>query len=257
MKKRPPKIALWLLNRFRNRTDHESLFGDYKEMYLLDSEKYGRTKARIMFWLQVLNALPTFLYNSIYWSMIMFVNYFKIAWRNIVRQRCYSFINITGLAIGMTCCILILLWVQHELSYDKFNVKAKDIYRVVENQYYAGGEIFPVAVTPAALAPALKEKFPEIIRATRFSRRWWTIKYGEDIFNEAGGLADPEIFEIFTIPFIKGDPQTALSDPNSIVLTQNLAEKYFGDEEPIGKTLIINNDENFVVSGVIKNIPAN
>ena len=92
----------------------------------------------------------------------MFKNYLKITWRNIVRQKANSFINITGLAIGMTCSMLILMWVQHELSYDAFHVNANDIYRVVENQYYAGGQVFPVAVTPSPLAPALKENFPKL-----------------------------------------------------------------------------------------------
>lgn len=187
----------------------------------------------------------------------MFKNYLKITWRNIIRQKGNSFINIAGLATGMTCCLLILMWVRDELSYDRFNEKANDIYRVVENQYYAGGEIFPVAVTPSALAPALKEQFPEIIKSTRITGRGFTISYGEKIFSEGVTLADPDIFEIFTIPFIKGDPQTALSEPHSIVLTEETAEKYFGNEEPVGKVLRLNNKDDFVVSGVISNIPDN
>ena len=187
----------------------------------------------------------------------MFKNYLKITWRNIVRQRANSFINIVGLATGMTACILILMWVQHELSFDKFHENADDIYRVVENQYYAGGEIFPVAVTPSALAPALKEQFPEIIKTTRFSFRGSIIKYGDKIFDELGGFADPDFLKIFTFPFIKGDPETALSDPHAIVLTEEIAEKYFGNDDPIGKTLRINNRDDFKVSGVIKNIPVN
>jgi ABC-type antimicrobial peptide transport system permease subunit len=187
----------------------------------------------------------------------MFNNYFKITWRNIVRQKGNSFINIIGLAIGITCSILILLWVQDELSYDRFHENAKDIYRVVENQYYAGGETFPVAVTPSALAPAMKEQFPEIIQSTRFSFRSLTIKYNESIFTEGVAFADPDIFVIFTIPFIKGDLKTALSEPYSIVLTESAVTKYFGDEEPLGKVLRINNQHNLKVTGVIQNIPDN
>ncbi len=187
----------------------------------------------------------------------MFKNYLKITWRNLVRQKANSFINITGLAIGMTCSMLILLWVQHELSYDAFHENAKDIYRVVENQYYAGGEIFPVAVTPSPLAPALKTQFPEIVKSTRFSFNSLTIKKDDKIFTEGVAFADPDIFEIFTIPFVKGNAATALSSPHSIVLTEEAAEKYFGADEPMGQVLRINHRDDFLVTGVIKNISEN
>ncbi len=187
----------------------------------------------------------------------MLKNYLKITWRNLVRQKANSFINITGLAIGMTCSMLILLWVQHELSYDTFHENANDIYRVVENQYYAGGEIFPVAVTPSPLAPALKAQFPEIIKATRFNFTSLTIKKDDKIFTEGVAFADPDIFEIFTIPFVKGNAATALSAPHSIVLTEEAAEKYFGADEPLGQVLRISHRDDFLVTGVIKNIPEN
>ncbi|HEX9654599.1 MAG TPA: ABC transporter permease [bacterium] len=187
----------------------------------------------------------------------MFKNYLKIALRNLARQKGNSFINITGLAIGMTCSMLILMWVQHELSYDTFHENANDIYRVVENQYYAGGQIFPVAVTPSPLAPALKEQFPEIVRSTRFSFRSLTIKKDDKIFTEGVAFADPDIFEIFTIPFIKGSPEAALTQPHSVVLTQDAAEKYFGQEEAVGQVLRLDNRHDFLVAGVIKNIPDN
>jgi len=187
----------------------------------------------------------------------MFKNYLKITWRNIIRQKANSFINITGLAVGMTCSMLILMWVQHELSFDKFNKNASEIYRVVENQYYAGGQVFPVAVTPSPLAPALKEKFPEIAKATRFSFRSLTIKKDDKIFTEGVAFADPDIFEIFILPFVKGDAPTALSAPHAIVLTEEAATKYFGADEPLGQVLRINNRDDFLVTGVIKNIPDN
>jgi len=187
----------------------------------------------------------------------MFKNYLKITWRNLVRQKANSFINITGLAIGMTCSMLILMWVQHELSYDAFHENADDIYRVVENQYYAGGQVFPVAVTPSPLAPALKTQFPEIIRSTRFNFNSLTIKKDDKIFTEGVAFADPDILEIFTMPFVKGNAATALSEPHSIVLTEEAAAKYFGANEPMGQILRINDRDDFLVTGVIKNIPDN
>ncbi|MFQ5632673.1 MAG: ABC transporter permease, partial [bacterium] len=187
----------------------------------------------------------------------MLKNYLKIALRNLRKYKGYSFINIAGLAIGMTCSMLILIWVQEELSYDRFNKNADDIYRVVENQYYAGGEIFPVAVTPSALAPALKAQYPEILNSTRLSFRGWTIGSGEKIFKESLAFVDPDFLDIFTLRFLKGDPQTVLAEPRSLIITQEIAEKYFGEADPLGKSLKINNRDDFQVSAVIENIPRN
>ena len=237
--------------------DNVSLRGDFNEEFESIAGSKGYLNAWFWYWFQLIKSLPSFIGDSIYWRSVMFKNNVKTAWRFIKRHKGYSFINIAGLAAGMTCSMLILMWVQHELSYDTFNEHANDIYRVVENQFYAGGEVFPVAVTPSALAPALKEQYPEIIKSTRLSFRGWTIKYGEEIFNEQVVLVDTDFLDIFTIPFIKGDPQTAFSEIHSILVTEEMAEKYFGSEDPIGKVLTVNMRDDFVVSGVIKNIPEN
>ena len=189
----------------------------------------------------------------------MLINYTKVAFRNMIRNKTYSFINISGLAIGMAACILILLWIQDELSYDKFHENADDIYRVVENQFYSGGEPFPVAVTPGPLAQALKDGFPEVVNSVRLlAGAGGTLRYGEKIFTEKknGILTDQAFFEVFSFPFIKGNPETALSELNSIVLTEKMAEKYFASEESLGKTLTFEN-KDLKVTGVIRNIPHN
>lgn len=189
----------------------------------------------------------------------MLWNYLKVTWRNIKRYKGYSFINIIGLAVGLASCILILLWVQDELSYDRFHADADDLYRVVSEWHKTvpATHYWPVC---APLAPALKEEFPEIVKAARFTRlrRGQLVKFGDKNFIEAQiCLTDPDFFEMFTFPFVKGNVQTALSNPESFVLTENMAAKYFGREDPIGKTLNINNEYDFVVTGVIKNIPHN
>jgi putative ABC transport system permease protein len=189
----------------------------------------------------------------------MLWNYLKVTWRNIRRYKGYSFINIVGLAVGLTSCILILLWVQDELSYDRFHTSADDLYRIVAEwrKTEPATHYWPVC---APLAPALKEEFPEIIRATRFTRlrRGQLVKFGDKNFTEAQiCLTDPDFFEMFTFPLIQGDVQTALSNPDSFVLTEEMAAKYFGTENPLGKTLNINNEYDFTVTGVIKNIPHN
>jgi putative ABC transport system permease protein len=189
----------------------------------------------------------------------MLWNYLKVIWRNIRRYKGYSFINIVGLAVGLASCILILLWVQDELSYDRFHNNGNDLYRVVAEwrKTEPATHYWPVC---APLAPALKGEYPEIIKAARFTRlrRGQLVKFRDKNFTEAQiCLTDPDFFQMFTFPFVKGDVQTALSNPESIVLTEEMAAKYFGIEDPLGKTLNINNEYDFTVTGVVKNIPHN
>lgn len=187
----------------------------------------------------------------------MLKNYLKIALRNILKHKGYSFINITGLAIGMTCTILILLWVQDELSFNMFHKNVNDIYQVNKEYQLATGKSFNPS-TPYLLASEAKEKFPGITNATRLFRYGGTVTYKKTTFNENRiCITDPEFFQIFTFPFVKGDTARALSDPHSIVITEEIALKYFGIEEPVGRTLVLNNSKSFAVSGVIKNIPPN
>jgi putative ABC transport system permease protein len=189
----------------------------------------------------------------------MFRNYIKTAIRNMRKFKGYTFINIAGLAIGIACCILILLWVRDELSFDGFHEKADRLYRVVEQQYYAGGELFPVAVTPAPLAAALKDEIPEFVNAARITLSpRLLIRYGERMFYEDDiALADPSVFDLFSFRLVKGDPETALEKLNSIILTESMAEKYFGDEDPLNKDLKIGNMYDLTVTGVVENAPRN
>ncbi len=188
----------------------------------------------------------------------MIKNYIKIALRNIKKHKGYSFINIIGLAIGMACCLLISIWVLDELSYDKFHENAATLYRVEENQDYMG-RIFHVTVTPYPLAPALKDEIPEILDATRYVFPGGLLfRYGDKAFFEDNTRAvDPSFFQMFTFPFLKGDKNTALNSPYSLVLSEKIAEKYFGDENPVGKVISVNNTYEFTVTGVMKNVPHN
>lgn len=179
-----------------------------------------------------------------------------MALRQIKRQKGYSFINISGLTIGMTCCVLILMWVQDELSYDRFHENADHIYRVIK--IWRKGETAHYATTPAPLAQALKEEFPEINNSARFDPAG-QMRVAHDkmtFYENNGAFADPSFFALFTFPFIEGDPKTALSNPSSIVITEDMADKYFGAEDPMGKTLRINNQYDFFVTGIMKDIPS-
>lgn len=196
----------------------------------------------------------------------MFQNYFKIALRNLLKHKSYSLINITGLSIGMACCMLMVLYIQDELSYDQFNEKADRVYRVVAGNRDDGQ---PTNANGAfSWAPSLRTDFSrEIEHAVRFRKMGWNekrvIAFGENRFYEPNlFFADANVFDVFTFPFISGDARTALIRPNTIVITESMAEKYFGRQPALGKTLAIdaNNDGQFTgyeVTGVIKDVPSN
>ena len=188
----------------------------------------------------------------------MLINYLKIAIRSMLRNKILACINIAGLAIGLTAAILIYMWVQDELSYDRFHEHADDIYRVVEYQFYQG-EPQHVAIGSGALAAKLKSDYPEIVSTVRIGAGMNEIlRYGDNKFVEDQVMpADPDFFKMFSFPFVKGVPEKALSDPNTIVLTEQMAAKYFKDEDPIGKSLIVNDELSFQVTGIIEDVPRN
>ena len=186
----------------------------------------------------------------------MIKNYFKIAIRNIRRYYLYSILNISGMAIGMATAILILLWVQDEWSYDRHFENADELYRVIENQNLSGGGSSMIVPTPGALAPALKEEYPEIIRAVRLCPNPLTLQKKGEFIEETVISTDKDFLKMFGIRFIRGDINTALDDPHSIVITEETAKKYFGNEEALGKT-VASRGFNVTVTGVVKSMPEN
>ena len=185
-------------------------------------------------------------------------NYAKIALRKFWRQKSFSLINIVGLAVGMAACILILLWVQDELGYDGFHPNADRIYRI-NSEDTSGGKSFALAGSPAPLGQALVEEVPEVIQACRVQAGWggWNLHLGDTHFlQEYLAAVDPSFFEVFPFAFVLGDPKTALTDRHSIVLAESLARKIYGEIDPLGKTVELNNAD-MTVTGVIKDIPPN
>lgn len=188
----------------------------------------------------------------------MLRHYILTTWRNLLRNRLYTLINLLGLALGMTCCLLIALYVQDELAYDRHHERADRIYRV-SAEMEMGGNGDHYAMTSMAVGPALTEQYPEVDTFTRFmySSNRRTVRQGERVFNEERMfLADPQVFEVFTYPMWAGDPATALLKPRSVVLTASLAQKYFGEVPALGQRLEIDQND-YEVTGVIADLPPN
>jgi putative ABC transport system permease protein len=188
----------------------------------------------------------------------MIKNFFRIAVRNISRHKGFTFINVTGLAVGLAASLLILLWVQDEYSFEKFNLNAENIYRVEEDQFYSG-ERYYVTVTPHPSGPVWKENIPEIKEQTRISGlpRLLFRKDDKVFFESSVIAADSGLLKMFTLPLKSGDPATALNSPHSIILTEKMAVKYFGETNPLGESLILENNSRFMVTGVMKELPEN
>jgi putative ABC transport system permease protein len=189
----------------------------------------------------------------------MFKSYLKIAARNLRRHKVYSFINIAGLAVGLACCLLISLYVKDEISYDRYHEKADRIFKVVTDARNPEKESH-FALTPAPLAEALVRDFPEVETTARLFTLFGNalIAYGEKRFNEERiFFGDSTFFEVFSIPLIAGNPETALAKPASMVLTETIAQKYFGSENPLGKTIRLNDEDDLQITGVMADVPAN
>lgn len=185
----------------------------------------------------------------------MFKNYMLIAIRNIFRNKLSSTVNILGLAFGICSALLIFLWVNDELDYDHFHANTDRLYRVMENQQYTDGKLYTFSATPAPMAPFIKDKYPEIEKASRFT---WDItslfQFGDKSFYETGKYVDQDFIEMFSFPFVSGEPTTALKEKNSIVITEKVAKKYFGTGEALGKVFLVNTKASFTVTGVMKDI---
>ena len=245
-----------LLRVVLNPEEYKEKSGDLEEAYGSVWERCGCIRANLWYWAQVIKALPSFLIFRLYWSTLMFRNHSLIALRNFKKHKGYSFINLAGLTIGMTCFLLILLWVQNELSYDRFHENKDRIYRIL-NKMPDGA--YSNSVT-YALTPELKEKYGEVAETARVVP--WIqslVEYKNTRFQEDGiYLTDPGFFRIFSFEFIQGSPESALPDTHSLVLTERAAKRYFGRDDPLGKVLhLAEYDADFRITGVIKNVPAN
>jgi len=190
----------------------------------------------------------------------MFGNYFKVAYRNLIRSKLYTVISVVGLSAGIACCILIFLYVQNELSYDRFHVKSDDIYRLIQVRTSPDGTPSAEPGTCGLLGPLLEADFPEVLRSARIVGSQQVVRVGDKSFSETLQFVDPAFLEMFSFPVLGGGNQRVLSDLSSLVITTEIARKYFGDANPVGQQMTIQLDETaveFTVAGVTQPPPDN
>ncbi len=188
----------------------------------------------------------------------MFRNYLKVAWRNSIRYKSFTMVNVIGLALGICCCLLILMWVSDELHYDRFHANGKQLYWILANRH--GETVETTEATPEPLAEALKSEISGVQEVTQFAD--WDLgtvfTVGQKKFKENGGIfASASFFQIFSFTLLKGNPQNALASPDGVVISQTLAQKYFGEDDPVNKVIQIHDRGSFLVTGVMADIPAN
>lgn len=268
---RPPRLFTKFFKWYCKAPLQESILGDLEEAFYEEVETKGQFKARWKYIWTILRFFRPGIVRSLEGTQKlnnygMIKNNVKIGMRSILRNKVFSILNVTGLSVGLASCLLILIYVKHELSYDTYNANYENTYRVL---HYFGEkgtdlqyEVFPTAEHQvwgnAPIAPALKEFYPQIESVFRFTSSVnWLIEYEGKRFQEKDVVfADSTFYQVFSWDWLAGNPETALVRPSTIILSEKLAKKYFGDKNPIGESLLMDGEELFEVTGVY-NIPAN
>ena len=253
----PPSLAAWILGRITRREDRLSILIDFSEIFEELARELGYLAACRWYWTQVVRSIPLFMLNTFYWRLIMLKNYLTMTVRIFRRHKVYSFINLAGLSLGMTVCILILLWVRFELSFDRFHENAEELFRVINVEQKPGGEAVYSASNPIALGPVLETNYPDILRSCRGTVQSIRLNSGEKNYVEDMLFADPSFLEMFSFVLIEGNPETALDNPNAVLLTQTAANRYFGNENPSGRVLQMETGIDITVAGIIQDLPSN
>ncbi|MBN8578734.1 MAG: ABC transporter permease [Cytophagales bacterium] len=261
MKINPPQRALQFLRWFCREDYLEEIEGDLIEVFEIEVQQSSKRAKWKFAWSVIKYFRPEFIKSfkhKEYNAYGMYKSYFKIGWRNLAKNKGYSLINIGGLAIGLAACMLIGLYVHHELSYDQFNEKADRIYRA-DMEIKFGDNHMNIAVTNPTFGETALSDFAQIEQTTRLRfYGGFLVKKGDVNIREGNvAWADSTLFDVFTLPVIAGNPKTALTEPNSIVLTESVARKYFDKTDVVGQTLTINNTETRKITAVIKDIPSN
>ena len=256
---RPPRLAALLARLCVHEVDSDAILGDLHETYVYLYRRVSPATARRWYWGQVLRSVPVFVARSFYWCVVMLKNYLKIAVRTLIKNGKYSTINVVGLAVALACCIVAYLNYDFNYSFDAFHQNADQIYRVNSVKVVNGVEQ-EWGITPLPMGPAVADDLAGVEAAVRISRTGVVFRYEDKVFNETIVYADEAFFDLFTFPLKSGTPD-ALRDPSKIILSEQMAVKYFGEEDPIGKQVSLRFGEEtvrtFFVGAVAEKIPFN
>ncbi|MFC1554703.1 ABC transporter permease [candidate division KSB1 bacterium] len=257
--KKPPKFGMTVLDTFLRPYDKEEVIGSFELDYDRIYNEKGKVYANSWFWKQVYRSIIPLIILRISWGMIMFGNYLKIAFRNFKRNKGFTFINIFGLAAGISACIVIMLYVQFELGYDSYHKDSGLIYRIVQEETTKNGIQYS-SLTPSKMGLLVKDNLPQIEYAVRIDpipRKPANCSYADKTFFETKVVfSDNDLFKVFRIPILSGDPSDALTRPGTIVLSETMADKYIGNKDPVGEILQVNGRE-LEITGVFDDLPEN
>lgn len=248
MTPQPPRLAEWLLTCLLP-PGHDALVGDLAEEYVDHVAAYGARRAAWLYWGELIRTIPPFFVNGLRWQSTMLKNYLVVAFRNLRKYKGFSAINVLGLAVSMSVCLLIIALVKDQKSYDQFHEQADRIYRIISTVEQSYGT-FDMATSPGPLAPALLAESPAVEQAVRFTKMGGNATYGDQTFQLSGLYAEPSFFEVFDFTLARGNPVTALETPFSLILSPESAQKFFGTEDPLGKVIHRDGLGDFVVTGV-------
>lgn len=260
----PPALGTFLLRMIYDEDLFDEIHGDLVELYEQRLEERGKFVASAYYLKDVILSARNHdlrrrkKYQTENNSGAMIRNYLKITLRTISKNKIYSTLNILGLALGMAACIFIMQYVAYERSYDKFHANHENLYRIKYNHYRNGELAVECAAAVPRVGPFMKEKMPEVIDFARAFPVSMVVSYNNINFREDRmHIADPSFLKIFSFPLIKGDVETALTEPNTVVISETAAKKYFGDEDPIGKMMRADGQYSMAVTGVAKDVPDN
>ena len=259
----PPRWAQWLILNLCDPDRCDDLLGDLLEVYEWRASEQGVSRARIAFILDALRCLhPTLLRpTQPPINTVMLRNYLTIAWRNFTRQRAFSLINLLGLSVGLTCTFLIGLWVMDELGTDRFHEKGDRLYRVISHLDFGNGDVASWYTSPLALEEVIPDQVPEVRDMTFLSyNRNHLFTHEGRSFQREGTYASANFFQHFSYPLAKGDPKSALAEPNSVVISQELASSLFGNDNlsnVLGRTILVNQSTNYQITGILEPLPGN
>ncbi|MFC2134204.1 ABC transporter permease [Bacteroidota bacterium] len=262
----PPKLAERFFKWYCRNELADSILGDMYERFYDNFEKSGKLRANLNFWLNTIRFMNRYTLTKRRKNLIkqrgvtiMFRHHLTSSYRNLKKHKIYTFINVSGLVISLASCLLIANFLNNELSYDNFHKNSKNIYRINHLLTDNAGGITRMANTPPALVPGIRSVFPEIKQASqmRYTMRLLLENGSRRFYESQGFYTDSSFFKIFSFPLVAGNKNSALDLPNSVVITQKMAAKYFGSEDPMGKVLTMNNDINLKVTGILEPVPVN